>query len=295
MGSHPFFHVDAFTDTAPGGNACAVVLDAAGLDDAVMQAVARDMNLSETAFVVPSDVADFGARYFTPVGEIPMAGHPTIATVHALVEAGRLALAGVRTETSLELPVGPIPVEIAAPAGAPRRIVMTQPAPEFGSTPEPGRVLRVFGLDAEALHPTLPVQVVSTGTPQLMVPLRDVAMLSAVRVDGEALERLLREVDAFSVHLFALGGVAGGDTHARHFLAPQVIEDPFTGSATGAMAALLWRHGAIDSPRLLAEQGHGMRRPGRADVEVLGPPEAMTGVRVGGGAATLVAGTLRLD
>lgn len=296
MSRHPFFHVDAFTDVAPGGNACAVVLDADGLAAEVMQAVARDMNLSETSFVVRSAVADFGARYFTPMGEIPMAGHPTIATTWALVEAGRLALEGERTSATLELPVGPIPLEIVRTAGAPARIAMTQPAPQFLAELEPARVLPVFGLAADSLRDDLPIQIVSTGTPQLMVPLRNASALREVRVDADALAALQVENGFFSAHLFCLPGVTpSGDTFARHFLGgARLIEDPFTGSATGAMAALLWRHGLLRAPRLVAEQGHWLQRDGSAQVEILGARDAIEGVRVAGGAATLVRGELVL-
>ena len=101
--------VDAFTSTPLEGNACAVLPDAQGLSDERMQAIAREMNLSETTFVFPSDVADFRCRYFTPLEEIPLAGHPTIATVHALAEIGRIA--AETTAVTLELAVGVIAVE----------------------------------------------------------------------------------------------------------------------------------------------------------------------------------------
>src|SRR5690606_26073872 len=98
--------VDAFTTRALEGNPCAVVMDADGLSDSVMQAIAREMNLSETAFVLESGKADFGARYFTPAEEIPMAGHPTIATIFALVDTGRIILNDPVTAITLELRVG---------------------------------------------------------------------------------------------------------------------------------------------------------------------------------------------
>src|SRR5215510_12355323 len=110
MTTYPFMQVDAFTDRPLGGNPCAILFDADDLPDATRQAIAREMNLSETAFVQQSNVADVGARYFTPAEEIPLAGHPTIATIFALAETGRLALAGDSTTIALELKVGPIPV-----------------------------------------------------------------------------------------------------------------------------------------------------------------------------------------
>src|SRR5262245_66454257 len=163
MPTFPFMQVDAFADRPLHGNPCAVVFDADALDDATMLAIAREMNLSETAFVLRSKVADVGARYFTPAEEIPLAGHPTIATVYALVETGRLALAGDTTTIALELRVGPIPIEIRTRAGVVQQIVMSQPAPQFLATYAPAEIAPVFGLAAEDVLPGVPIQTVSPG------------------------------------------------------------------------------------------------------------------------------------
>lgn len=128
---YSFMQVDAFTDKPLGGNPCAILFDADSLDEKSMLAIAREMNLSETSFVIDSEKADFGARYFTPGGEIPLAGHPTIATVQALFESGRLSLTGELTEITLELQAGLIPVEIVAKEGKIQRITMTQNRPLF--------------------------------------------------------------------------------------------------------------------------------------------------------------------
>src|SRR5512139_1429149 len=130
MPTYPFMQVDAFTSRPLHGNPCAVLLDTDDLDDTAMLEIAREMNLSETAFVRRSAVADFGVRYFTPAEEIPLAGHPTIATTFALVDSGRLRLSGDRTLISLELKDGPLPVEIVSQAGLVRRITMTQRRPQ---------------------------------------------------------------------------------------------------------------------------------------------------------------------
>lgn len=290
----PLLQVDAFTTRPLAGNPCAVVFDGDALDEETMLAIAREMNLSETSFVVSSECADFGARYFTPLGEIPMAGHPTVATIHALVETGRLELEGDRTRVTLELPAGVLPIEVEAGAARETRVAMTQLRPEFREPLEASAALAIFGLGPEDLHPDLPATVVSTGTPQLMVPLQSIESLRRIEPDGAAHARLASERQFFSTHLFALEGVETGQTFARHF-APGArgFEDPFTGSATGAMAALLWRHGAL-GPCFVAEQGHWMGRPGCADVEVLGPKEAIEGIRVAGAAVTVLRGQLEL-
>jgi trans-2,3-dihydro-3-hydroxyanthranilate isomerase len=294
MPSYPFRQVDAFTDRPLGGNPCAVVLDADGLRDEEMLAVAREMNLSETAFVTDSRDADFGVRYFTPAREIPLAGHPTIATAYALFDAGRLRLEGSHTVVTFGLRVGPVRVELEAADGALRLVTMTQMRPEFLRRYSPREVLPVFGLSEDDLLPDAAIQTVSTGTPQLMVPLRGLEALRRASMNVEAYNALLASADFFSPHLFCLQAVAeGGLTFARHLDAPPDLpEDPFTGSATGGMAAYLWRYGLIERPSFLADQGHWMNRPGRARVEVVGTPDDIETVKVGGSAAVVVRGEL---
>jgi trans-2,3-dihydro-3-hydroxyanthranilate isomerase len=290
----PFYQVDAFTTTPLTGNACAVVLDADGLDEAAMLAIAREMNLSETAFVFPSSAADFGVRYFTPAEEIPMAGHPTLATTYALVEAGRFNLHGTRTTLTLEMPAGVLPVEIIAGEQGVEWMVMTQAQPRFLRQYDPVEILPEFGLPPSAVLPDVPIQTVSTGTPQLMVPLSSMEALRQVRVDGRSYQALRQQSDFFSAHFFVLEGATPlGRTFARHFSPPpDVLEDPFTGSATGGMAAYLWFYGLIKTPKFIAEQGHWMFRPGQAQVDVVGSPSAITAVRVGGSAVTVLHGEL---
>ncbi len=296
MAIYPFMQVDAFTTQRLGGNPCAILFDADNLDDDAMLAIAREMNLSETSFVTKSDKADFGARYFTPGGEIPLAGHPTIATVHALVESGRLSLSGKQSKITLELQAGLIPVEIIAKQGKTQHIVMTQNKPHFMAQYKPSQVMQVFGLTEEDLLRNSNIQTVSTGTPQLMVPLRNLDTLKRIKLDMPGFKDFHAQGDFFSVHLFCLEGIiSSGTTFARHFaLPPDIVEDPFTGSASGGMAAYLWYYGLIDQSTFIAEQGHWLNRPGQATIEVVGPPEDIQSVKVGGPAVTVVRGELIL-
>ena len=293
---HPFMQVDAFTDRALGGNPCAIIFNADDLDDATRLAIARENNLSETAFVVRSDIADFGARYFTPAEEIPLAGHPTIATVFALIDSGRLKLTSDLTTISLELKVGPIRVDIQSVAGVAQHIIMSQKKPQFLATYDPSDILPIFGLPIDAALPNVPIQTVSTGTPQLMIPVTSLDALR--RLNGNAAEftRLHQRSDFFSVHFFTVQGVTDqGRTFARHFAPPpDVFEDPFTGSATGGMAAYLWHYGLIDAPTFIAEQGHWLHRPGQATVEVVGSRDDIETVKVGGGAITVIRGEITI-
>jgi len=305
MNTYELLQVDAFTDRPLGGNPCAVLFDTDEIDTATMLAIAKEMNLSETAFVRRSDVADpssrpkgvrasFGVRYFTPAEEIPLAGHPTIATTFALIDTGRLKLSGEQTTITLELQVGPIEVEIFSEQGQVERMVMSQKKPQFLSTHDPAEVMPIFGLSPRDALPNVPIQTVSTGTPQLMIAVRDHEVLRRIQVDVGAYSEYRARSDFFSPHLFCLGGITeAGGTFARHFgVPPDTPEDPFTGSATGGMAAYLWRHSLIEDPIFVAEQGHWMNRPGLATVEVVGPREDIKTVKVGGQAVTVMRGKL---
>jgi trans-2,3-dihydro-3-hydroxyanthranilate isomerase len=296
MPTYPVTWVDAFTTQPLSGNPCAVVFDADDLSDNQMLAITREFNLSETAFVVKSDAADIGARYFTVAAEIPMAGHPTISTIHALIETGRIVPKEPRTTIRLELRAGIIDVEIIAEPNQPRRIIMSQKPPQFMTIHEADEVLPVFGLNGEDLLPNAPVQTVSTGTPQLFIAVRDLEALRRVRLDLQGYLALREHSDFFSAHLFCAQGVTPeGSTFALHFgVPPLAAQDPFTGSATGGMAAYLWHHGLIDVPRFIAEQGHWMGRPGQASVEIIGIRDQIETVKVGGSAVTLMRGDFTL-
>lgn len=294
----PIKIVDAFTDRPLAGNPAGVVTKAEGLDEATMRAIAREVNLSETVFVTASDRADFRLRFFTPTTEIPLAGHPTIAAMHALVEEGRITLVGPRTRVTQELQVGVLPVDLHADEqGRLARIWMTQKPPEFLRTYDVGPYAEALGIPTSGIEPDYPLQTVSTGTPQLMFPVRSLPVLEQLRPDMKALADLAAGGDYFSLHVFTPeGGYAPeARAHARHFApAAGVAEDPVTGSASGAMGAYLVRYGIVPVSSFMVEQGHIMGRPGTIYVEIDGEGEAITGVRVGGQAVTVISGVLRL-
>ncbi|WP_375415757.1 PhzF family phenazine biosynthesis protein [uncultured Hymenobacter sp.] len=295
---YPFLLVDAFTPTPLGGNPCAVVLDADDLTDEQMQRLAREFNQAETAFVRRSAVAEFAVRFFTPAEEIPLAGHPTIAVVAALLHTGRLPLSGTPSTLHLELRHGPIRIDVRAPTPANPlpQIQMTQRRPVFGAVHDPAVVAPLFGLTPADIYPDSIIQTVSTGTPMLMLFVRDHAALRRAHVpDPAALARYRATSGFFSPHLFCLGGATpAGATFARQFgLPPDLAEDPVTGSATGSMAAYLWHYGYLQEPSFMAEQGHWLGRPGTIAVRVNGPREAIESVQISGTGVVVVEGTLR--
>jgi trans-2,3-dihydro-3-hydroxyanthranilate isomerase len=295
MPTYSLYQVDAFTTRPLLGNPCAVLFDCADLNDETMLAIAKEMNLSETAFVWRMDDGRFRARYFTPAEEIPLAGHPTVATIYALIDSGRLKLESDTLKLPLVLRDGPVDVEIFVKDGNVERISMAQRKPQFLSIHQPKDILPAFGLAESDLFPNSVIQTVSTGTPQLMVLLKDLQSLRKASPNLEKYAALRETSDFFSPHLFCLQGIEHGRTFARDFgLPPDTLEDPFTGSATGGMAAYLWHYGLIESPTFIAEQRHWMSRPGQAYVEVIGPRNSIQTVKVGGAAVTVLRGELTI-
>ncbi|MEM1275655.1 MAG: PhzF family phenazine biosynthesis protein [Pseudomonadota bacterium] len=291
MSTYSFDWVDAFTSTAFGGNPCVVVHDAEGISHEDRMRLVRETRLSECAYIVPSEKADFGARFYLTHAEIPLAGHPTIATVASLISRGLVGPG----EFTLEVGAGVLPIHVSDDL----TVTMTQRAPEFGETFEPALIAKMYGLAAEDIlgRP----QIVSTGTAFCVTLLRDKDALRRAVLDPGLLAVFRDGVDhenagILEPFLVTLGGATGhGDTFSRLLLAPPMPpEDSFTGSATGCMAAYLWHHGYLERPSFVAEQGHWMDRPGAASVQVLGPREAITGVEVGGKGVVLMTGELAI-
>jgi len=281
-----FVLVDAFTREPFAGNPCAVFPDAGGLDARAMQRIANEMNLSETAFVVPSTRADIGVRYFTPIEEMPLAGHPTIATAHVLHGRGRI---GARA--TFEMPAGIVPVA-CDPDGDGLRYTMTQPAPRFLGPVDRAWIARGLGLAPADLLAAPQPQTVSTGSPMLMVALASVDALDRCTPDRAVL--FADPARPFvSVHAFVRLPGTEPAFAARHFSPPgDVPEDPVTGSACGAMSGLAFATGVIDRAGFTVSQGRHVGRPGTVSIEVLGRPDAISGVRVGGHAVTVASGRI---
>lgn len=299
----PFATLDVFTDRAFGGNPLAVLFDARGLSDAAMQRIAREMNLSETTFVLPpSDPANHHrVRIFTPTAELPMAGHPTVGTAFALASRGAVDLARAKSELRFELGVGPVPVEVECAEGRVVRATMRQPLPHFGEERRDREAIAAMLGLREGQIASLPIQAVSCGVPFLIVPLRDAHAVAAARADAARCAALLDGFEAQEILCFTRECIADdARAHARMF-APRlgIAEDPATGGAAGPLAAYLDRYRVLERRELasgfVVEQGIEMGRPSRIEVRLsFGAQGEIAGVFVGGACVAMSEGTLTL-
>ncbi|MFB6134598.1 MAG: PhzF family phenazine biosynthesis protein [Halanaeroarchaeum sp.] len=293
--------VDAFTTDPYSGNPAGVVPSADGLDDAQMQAIANELGASETAFVSDAADAEIRLRYFTPSTEVDLCGHATIASLHLLAEDGRFAPG----EHTIETNVGVLDVRVSDDDV----VWMTQSAPTVEPVEyEVARVSDALGVPGAAIDEVaddLPIAVASTGLPFLVVPIAFLEPLGDAIPDFDAIEELADDFGAAGVYPFTFDTLdADATLHGRAFVpGAGVLEDPVTGTASGAAGAYLDHVGALDGggtapgssdvhvdasapDEMVFEQGAFVDRPGRVHVRV------DESVQVGGAAVTVFDGTL---
>jgi trans-2,3-dihydro-3-hydroxyanthranilate isomerase len=263
------YQLDVFTSKPFAGNPLAVITDGDNLSVPHMQAIAREMNLSETVFVQrpTSNRALARLRIFTTTRELPLAGHPVIGTWFLLAELGVVPASEGPVQILQQTGAGILPVEITFHDGRPVGVTMTQKEAKF-KTPRIARkeLAEALGLRSEDLDPGLPVESVSTGIFTLMVPLRGKPTLKKIHVNLRALFHLLNGNDTMA-YCFALGG--RGKAFARGMLPWEIIEDPATGSAGGSLGAYLVLHGRLKHEEQLSiTQGVEMGRPSEIRVKV---------------------------
>ncbi len=296
-----FVQVDVFTDRVFGGNPLAVVLDARGLTDGEMAAIAGEMNLSETTFVLPPTRPDCDARVriFTPRRELAFAGHPTIGTSFVLATRGMLP-AGARA-LALEEGVGPVPVRLEGDPADPDFLWMRHGEATFGPPLAPRAAFAAaLGLAEGDLLLDAPIQTGTTGSAFLYIPLRDRAAVDRAALDVPAILRCFADTTAVGVFVFAPDAdPAARRVYARMF-APHtsgIPEDPATGSASGPLGAYLVRNRLVapgDPVRIVSEQGTKMGRQSFIHIAVATEADAVTGIEVGGSAVPVLEGTLSL-
>lgn len=294
---YPLHIVDVFTDKALAGNQLAVVLDAADIAPEVMQRIAREMNFSETTFVMPPSRPEHAARVriFTPGRELPFAGHPTVGTAWVLATQGLIPGGGL--EFTLEEGVGPVAVRgERGPHGL--TFWMTHPPLTFGDViEERARIAEGIGVSESDLVPDVPLQVASTGNEFLYVALKDRRAVDAAVSDKIRLRKAFVEREALPVFLFT---AESSDRLYSRMFAPDVIgidEDPATGSASGPLGAFAVRYGLIPRAAKVAitsEQGTKMGRQSFIHIRLAygADHDIPTSIEVGGAVMPVVTGTL---
>ena len=280
MTRHEYQLVDVFTDRPFGGKPLAVFADARGIDERLMQPIAKELHLSETTFVLPptTKAADHRLRIFTPDTELPFAGHPTVGTAYVLA-------AGRDSTMWFEEGVGNIRVTLRDGF-----VQMEQPVPSFTGTMVTRRAAaEALSLAVEEVRSDVPIQVVSAGVPFLLVPLQGLKAVRHARRGSGALDA--------NVYVFAMGG-EWPDSHVHGRMFDQGLgigEDPATGSANGPLGAYLVAHelvAAEPTVRIRSEQGFEMGRPSIMEIEIDRAGDRITGVRVGGRCVSMGGGWL---
>ena len=295
--------VDAFTTIPFGGNPAGVVTDAMGLTTDEMQRIAKEMNLSETAFVFPSNDqnADYFIRFFTPKSELPLAGHPTIATVHALIEEGKIVLDSSHKVIWQETQAGTLPIEIDSESDGSYTITMTQSMPKFETlTFSPEHLAKMLGIDEAYIDIRYPVQKVSTGIYWLVVPVVNLAAMQKMRPNLDAVANLSRSEILTGITAFSMETEDPKcDMHARTFAPNEgVAEDPVCGTGNGCLGAYAVENDIIHCEgkiTLTNEQGIELNRPGKVYVTVEGKAKKITKIQVGGKAITVLEGIMRFQ
>jgi trans-2,3-dihydro-3-hydroxyanthranilate isomerase len=297
-----YLHLDVFTARQFEGNQLAVFKDGRGLDDGMMQAIAREMNFSETTFVLPPERPDTDARMriFTPGVELPMAGHPTIGSTFALAHTG--VIQPGRDAFVFGLGVGPTRVELKWEGERLAAAWMDQRVPDV-RTPAASaeQVCRAAGVDAGRFTATgLPIQEISCGVPYILLPLASREAVDAAEPDIAVLRSLPSAFNSehVGVYLFTTAHVADDVTAYSRMFAPGlgIAEDPATGSACGPLGCYLVQHGLVTggaARSIVSWQGVAMGRPSRIHIAITQDAAgAISRVQVGGHAVLVAAGTL---
>jgi trans-2,3-dihydro-3-hydroxyanthranilate isomerase len=290
--------VDVFTDTQFGGNQLAVFTEPpVDLPGATMQSIARELNLSETVFVLPpTDPKNhYRLRIFTPGAELPFAGHPTIGTGFVLHQAGMVPPDDV---LRLEEGVGPIEVTLTHEPEGKLLVNMQQPIPQFGAIYEDRQALAAsLSLTVEDLLAGFPAQVVTSGNPFVYVPLKSLDAAGRVRVRLDLYETIVAALDVRGIYVFTTEVTRAGSTVHSRLFAPQmgISEDPATGSAGGPVGAYLLHYGLVDAAaarHMICEQGIEMNRPSIIHISIQGTPEQIMGANIGGYTQPIGSGVL---
>lgn len=284
------YKLNSFAKTKEGGNAAGVVIDADSLSEKEMGKIAAILGFSETAFLLRSDAADFRVRFFTPKEEVDLCGHATIAAFHTMAHLGLLKPDKYKQETK----AGILGIEIKEDYS----IMMNQPVPVFSEIIEKDELADSLNINASQMREDLPAQIVSTGLRDIMIPVKSIEILNAMKPDMEKIKMISQKYNAVGYHVFALESLHGANANCRNF-APlyEIPEESATGTSNGALGCYLYHYGKINSGQesnIVLEQGYSMKKPSEILVSLSVKENEIQEVRVGGNAMNLTLSEVEL-
>ncbi|MCO1603781.1 PhzF family phenazine biosynthesis protein [Desulfosporosinus nitroreducens] len=277
------YTLNSFAKTKEGGNAAGVVTNADSLSEKEMRKIAAILGISETAFILRSNVADFNVRFFTPNEEVDLCGHATIATFYTMASLGLLKPGTYKQETK----AGILGIEIKED----NSIMMNQPVPVFSEIIDKDELADSLNIKASQMPEDLSVQVVSTGLRDIMVPVKSIKILNAIKPDMEKIKKISQKYNAVGYHVFALESLHGAYANCRNF-APlyDIPEESATGTSNGALGCYLYHYGKINNEQasnIVFEQGYSMKKPSEILVSLTVKENEILEVKVGGNAMNL--------
>lgn len=293
------YQVDAFSDKAFGGNPAGVVLDAKYLTEDIMQNIAKEMNLSETAFVTSRYDDLFTVRFFTTVCEVDLCGHATIATFYTLAKMGYIkSIAnGVKTVYQ-DTKAGKLSVDIIFKNGEVDKIFMEQATPKkIGSISDISPLIESMGININevgVLDDIIYPEIISTGLPDIILPIKKKEVLDKLDIDMKTLAKISQDLGVTGVHAFHLPEINSSFVYTRNF-APLVgiDEEAATGTSNGALIYFLKKNNLIEDNNIISYQGQSMNRPSTIYCEIIEKNEKPM-VKIGGNAKIVINGVISI-
>ncbi|MCO1603111.1 PhzF family phenazine biosynthesis protein [Desulfosporosinus nitroreducens] len=277
------YKINAFAKTVEGGNPAGVVINVNSLSENDMKKIAGILGLSETAFVMKSDIADYRVRFFTPTEEVDLCGHATIAAFSTLLSEDYIKRGNYTQETK----AGVLNVEVMADSS----IMMNQTKPSFYEAVEKQEIADSLNISVDDMNEKLPAQIVSTGLRDIIVPIRSMEVLNGIKPDFEKVSEISKKYNTIGYHLFALDSLYDSNAHCRN-LAPLygIPEESATGTSNGALACYLLKYDQLKHEHvknMVFEQGYSMNMPSEIMVSLSVENNEIYEVKVGGKALNL--------
>lgn len=275
--------LNSFGKSVDGGNPAGVVLEADNLSEKEMKKIASIIGLSETAFVMKSKMADFKVRFFTPVEEVDICGHATIAAFSLLANKGIIKSGEYTQETK----AGILKVNVNEDLS----IMMNQNKPIYGEVLNRELIAKTLNISTESFMENLPIQIVSTGLKDIIIPVKSIEILNNIKPNFDAISKVSEKYNAIGYHIFTLETIENSVAQCRN-LAPLygIDEESATGTSNGALACYLFKYGKVSSCKqinMTMEQGYSMNKPSNINVELKVKNNEVIDIKVGGSAFNL--------